>query len=154
MQVQDIYKLVYQSAMGMKHLIEFGGAKQYFIEEYNSVQSDKNTELFENIHPESKIFRIDLRKAKAESIDKYILWKLLIKSANSFEANEKSLRRWWQEFCQSGLSNNFDDLESFNQKLQANGFQAYHHSEIYRKQYSPSYRLITDGFAKSILRKN
>ena len=73
MEVQDVYKLLYQSVFGVKHLLKDTAMSHlYLIEEFNSVES-KNEPLFENISLKNDVVRVNLKSFKYKNLSDEIV---------------------------------------------------------------------------------
>ena len=152
MQVQDAYKLLYQGVMGAEHI---SSNQQEFLHqleiEFESLSATAGQQLVEPIRVDQALFRFNLRAYKSEhtSIDlliPYFLDTLLIDYGTKAE-----LIGTWQTFiriCDKDLSEPFPDPEvkQFSQWLEQEDYPAVHHSEVYRREYLPAYRLIAAQF--------
>lgn len=151
LQIEDIYKLVYQAAMGNIHLAEnTERALEYLKKEFEDIEPDDTLPLIEPISHSGEIVRVNLKPFKAQQRDLEKLGQAMIQSAQSIEPSLTMLLRYWrdvQALAQSGqIPFNEEDLQEFLKKQRKANFPAVHHSEVYRKNYSPAYRVVLRKF--------
>jgi len=156
MQVCDLYKLVYQAAMGGEHLLAHSNARESFFKEVEQLEP-LDGELFEKIHPENTIRRVNLKVAKAQHIDSLKIWAAVHKSAYQYVPSSRKIKRWWKavrEFCVENQLLDDVNCSLSNEFNKFDGLTSCHHSRIYREKYSPSYRLVMPSVWKSLLMKD
>ena len=146
MQTQDLYKLVYQAAMGNIHLgIDPAVLKNYLVNEMDKVDASDNEPLVEEISPEGMI-RVNLRPYKAKSGTSEKLFKAMRETANTFTPNKNKIIQYWEVIEKMTEDNsipfNKSELESFLKEMQASDYPAVHHSDQYLELYHPAYRVI------------
>jgi hypothetical protein len=167
MQVEDVYKLVYQAAFGNEHLMtDEGMARQYLLSELESVKADDTEPLIEriNIGPGEigqvagnvSLVRINLRPFKAGHLDPERLVDAMLASARAFHPDPNMFERSWQEVVQSATSGSLpwtaDALREFAEARKAEGYPAIHHSDVYNTNYHPAYRVVTTAEAAKACR--
>lgn len=134
MEKQDIIKLVFQSTLGPNH---FGAnlskekINDYLNNELNSSYINKDENLYEWIS--SKYVRINLFKFQEYNIDLNNLLDMFFNSVNTSSYNKEIL----EENLLKYLS--VEDLKDYN-------FQAVSHSETYRNNYIPHYRVVNSSY--------
>ena len=146
MQTQDLYKLVYQAAMGNIHLgIDPAVLKNYLVNEMDKVNASDNEPLVEEISPEGMI-RVNLRPYKVKSGTSEKLFKAMRETANTFTPNKNKIIQYWEVIEKMTEDNsipfNKSELESFLKEMQASDYPAVHHSDQYLELYHPAYRVI------------
>lgn len=152
MQLQDVYKLLYQGVMGSEHLAP---SRQKFIsrlqKEFDSLPPDIHLTLLEPIRADRKLFRLNLRAYKTHqpSIDPIISFFLDTVGLTSGTKVElvniwHVVAQWYDQSHREIFS--VSSLRQFNHWLEQENYPAVHHSEVYRENYQPSYRLISDQF--------
>ena len=147
MQIEDLYKLIYQSVMGPKHILQDETQAFQFLQNEMKKSIGKEKDLFVDIGLENDLVRVNLNvfdekigdvrklfsamKVTAESIqpDKIKLKNVLEKTKNLFDKNEL-------KFLHHSVWKNFIE------KLEEQNFPHISHSDIYRKAYFPSYRIV------------
>jgi hypothetical protein len=152
MEPRDIYKLLYQGIMGPEHLIsspdEFS---QYLTAEFDQLLPDPSGRITEPVRPDQSLLRLNLMPYKVHYQQLDQLLSCLLETAQTTYGDINELRDGWLEFvqaCEDGLFPNFslDDVHAFNSWIENLGFPAAHHSESYRREYQPAYRLISNRF--------
>ncbi len=134
MEKQDIIKLVFQSTLGPNH---FGGnlskekINNYLINELNSFLINKEENFYEWIS--SKYVRINLFKYKDYNLDLNNLLEMFYTSANTSSYNKELLKDNLLKYL------NDEDLKDYN-------YQAVSHSETYRNNYNPHYRVVKSSY--------
>ena len=146
MQTQDLYKLVYQAAMGNIHLgIDPAVLKNYLVNEMDKVNASDNEPLVEEISPEGMI-RVNLRPYKVKSGTSEKLFEAMRETANTFTPNKNKIIQYWEVIEKMTEDNsipfNKSELESFLKEMQASNYPAVHHSDQYLELYHPAYRVI------------
>lgn len=146
MQTQDLYKLVYQAAMGNIHLgIDPAVLKNYLVNEMDKVDASDNEPLVEEISPEGMI-RVNLRPYKVKSGTSEKLFEAMRETANTFTPNKNKIIQYWEIIEKMAEDNsipfNKSELESFLKEMQASDYPAVHHSDQYLELYHPAYRVI------------
>lgn len=145
--VQDVYKLLYQSVLGVGHLLEHPQAGKKSLEkELNTIEASTTDSLIETISTNDEIVRINLRHFKALKLSTEILYKVMILSAKATTGSQPDLERVWSEFKhlvkEGKLNYNKSELKKFDAWIVKNNYPRVHHSEIYRATNRPAYRVI------------
>ncbi len=148
MEVRDVYKLLYQGTRGPEHLIrspEDFTARLYA--EFTCVPPDDGEPLVESIAPDGSLLRLNLRPFKARGGEENWLVEACLETGERQWGRESALRATWRTFvraCQEGQFTAFslDEVITFSDWLENQGFPAVHHSQVYREAYRPAYRLV------------
>ncbi len=151
LQLQDLYKLIYQAAMGSEHAIQDMAAARHYLEsEVNGLGEGLEEQTLDPISPDRRIVRINLRPYIAEGGDPSMLLTAFIKTANEYKGIWAHLRRYWSYVERMAMAEVLpfaqDELERFFVKMEAEGFPVVHHSMAYRAAYHPAYRVIARDF--------
>ncbi len=152
LQIEDIFKYLYQSAFGCEHLVsDEKSALDYIKREYETL-SKTALPLVESLDGEyvrvhlsylnhgltaEKLAKLFCESAKKEENGKALLEEKLERARELVESRELPL-----------------DLDIFEKKLQVwkeTGYPAIHHSEAFRSEYHPAYRVIAKRYAESLL---
>jgi hypothetical protein len=152
LEVQDVYKLLYQGVMGSEHLMP--SIEEYsssLASEYGSIQPDATRQLFEPVRADGKLFRINLGPLKTRGIGLAGLISPLIHTTQVVRGTKNELENTWNTFielCLQGYVVCFDleEVERFTGQVEQLGYPAVHHSERYTRAYQPSYRLVAAQF--------
>ncbi|MBN2279398.1 MAG: hypothetical protein JXQ65_02340 [Candidatus Marinimicrobia bacterium] len=142
---QDIYKLVYQGVLGPFHL---HSSRQkmtdYLRKEMEQIEADPSIPTVEIISPDKKYIRINLKKYKAQngSIDE--LGRLLFESCQPEDISRLILvLEEIDRLIHSGkILLDSREWQGYYKKIKQNNYFTPHHSDIYRRSYTPAYRVI------------
>lgn len=152
MELRDIYKLLFQSVMGAEHLIHSAEEYSLYLQtEFEHLLPDPLGRLLEPIRPDQSLLRVNLRPYKSYQRCVDGLTPALLQTAGLFTGNPAVLRTTWKEFihlCERGELADFDinEIQQFTSWLEGLKYPAIHHSEVYRREYQPAYRLIAAQF--------
>ncbi len=147
MQVQDLYKLVYQAALGNEHLMtDSAMVHDYLIQELQSIQADSAEPLLEEISPDGAVVRLNLRPFKARNGDHQALFQAMMQTARTFQRAPERLERHLSDLERMANSGAIpfeaDAVQSFFREMREKEYPAVHHSAAYKEKYSPAYRVI------------
>ena len=140
----DAVKLIYQASFGAGHIIsDAESARIYFDREINVTPLDESAPFYEEIG--NGFYRYNLSsKALRENRDK--VFDLFILSANETNKNkalfEDSLEVLKKLAEENVFSFSSDELLRYLEKYIEAGCPMVSHSETYRKNYRPAYRVI------------
>jgi hypothetical protein len=96
MQIEDLYKLVFQAAMGNEHLMaDSAMVHNYLIKELESIQASTDEPLWEEISPDGQVVRLNLRPFKARQGDHRVLFQAMTQSARTFQKSPERLAQYW-----------------------------------------------------------
>jgi len=147
MDARDVYKLVYQSAMGPGHAVPDPEIVRKWLDyEVNNLEEYDDERMTEELYSESGLVRVNLRPFVRTGGDAGKLCDIFIETANSFKPEAGNIRKLWtyaeELVCQNliGLSGN--DLDTFILDMEKKSFPAAHHSTAYRGKYKPAYRVV------------
>jgi hypothetical protein len=147
LEMQDLYKLVFQAAMGSEHAVsDREGARQWLIRELSTLANAPPQPLTEPLSPDGTLVRINLRTFVEEGGRSEDLLEAFVASAAQYLGSKEDLRRYWNQveaMAESG-SLPFDVLEmkEYFAEMESQGLRAVRHSDRYRERYSPAYRVV------------
>lgn len=154
-EIQDAYKLLFQSSLGVGHLIaDTVAAKNYLLQEMGALTDDAETDetLIEFISIDSSMIRVNLRPFMRQHLDPNLLFQAMMETAIYNKKTKKDFAAEWREFIflvRSGyLRFDPEKLDAFNQNVAAQNYPMIHHSEFYSVRYSPAYRVVYYGMFK------
>jgi hypothetical protein len=99
MGVQDVYKLLYQGAMGSEHFLDsFDAFEKDLSAEWESIQPDDSIPMWENIRPDGQIVRFYLPPFKARDGQVNQLLTLSYWTTTIYEGNLENLKSSWETF--------------------------------------------------------
>ena len=143
MQPTDTVKLIYQNEFGGGHLIRDEQAVlNYLRREYESVEKDSAMPLYEDIG--NGIVRVNLAAIKPEELEQ--LGKDFIRSAAEHTGTKERFLQKLDVLRQLTEAGHFGfgmiEMESYLSEYIKSGCPMVSHSEQYRQNYAPSYRVI------------
>ena len=143
MQPTDAVKLIYQNEFGGGHLIRDEQAcLNYLRREYADLEKDLTVPLYEDIG--NGIVRVNLAAVKPEDLEQ--LGKDFIRSAAEHTGTMDSFLRKLDVLRKLTVEGIFSfdsqELENFLFKYRSQSYPMVSHSEAYREEYRPAYRII------------
>jgi hypothetical protein len=143
----DLYKLLHQSALGASHT----SAADDILEKEFNLEWDNLTGVhvepaIDPISPDGKIARIHLRSYLSQDYSKDDLLMAFIRTANAHNGSQEKLKKFCN--CLRDLSKakqlpfNPEDTEAFLNDVENKDYPTLRHSNIFKKEYEPSYRIV------------
>ena len=146
MRVADIYKLLYQGVFGIGHLLGEGAWHRLEAEAGNLCLDDELEESFiEEVSADGSMLRVNLRPYLRQGLPLDKLFSAMEASAHERGEVEDFLEAWssFKNLVKSGkLSFEEEEIEELDRQLEAGGCPPQHHSEAYRSEYIPAYRVV------------
>ncbi|MCU0411345.1 MAG: hypothetical protein MUF82_02270 [Bacteroidetes bacterium] len=151
MELQDLYKFLYQAAMGNEHLMnDTVGIRQYLSREMKSIKASAAEPLIERLSDDSSIVRLNLRPFKAMGGDERVLIEAMLRTAANFKKDPNALHIYWSAAetlaAEGAIPPTADSLRTFFAEQEAKGFPVFHHSDIFVAAYHPAYRLLMRAY--------
>ena len=151
-ELQDILKMLFQNEFGPKHLAENEiECFKSLSTEINSIDYNENEELFEDIGYDA--LRLNLKAIPAGTDLNYIN-KIIVNSASEFcGTNEKLVVKFGLLVVMAENQEIPFDIERVRDETNAfakNGFKPISHSEVYKQNYSPAYRVISKKYKELV----
>lgn len=146
-QIQDVYKLLYQGVYGAEHiLLNMDRARIFLEEEWGRTVPNAAEVLTEPVSLQGDIIRVNISRCRAEGLSCGDLW-LVFQRSNKQVGNVDDLQNIWHEFgefCTMALLPfNHEAVVNFGRQVRQDGFPARHHSEAYRQANHPAYRVVS-----------
>ena len=143
MQPRDAVKLIYQNEFGGGHLIrDEQAALNYLRKEYESIVKDPTVPLYEDIG--NGIVRVNLAAVKPEALEQ--LGKDFIRSAAEHAGTKERFLQKLEVLRQLTAAGHFSfgmiEMEYYLSEYMKSGCPMVSHSEQYRQNYAPAYRVI------------
>lgn len=153
MQPQDAVKLLYQGEFGGGHLISSPSASLKRLEEEYALTPQTDAPLTESIG--NGIVRVNLCALDANSVSVIKLNDVFVRSSAEVKgdlAQFKGKLSWLIEFQRSCgvFAFSADELAAYLSEYAHLGFPPVSHSDIYRKAYSPAYRVVSEELLKHL----
>ncbi len=147
MQIEDVYKLLYQSALGSEHAVkDTSAARKWMENEIANLSFARSDSLVENISPDGRIVRVNLRPYLKKNYDPKVLLATFIKTAEEFKGSKDTLENYLDatvEMAEKGeLKLNVNEMKKYFEKMKRDNYPAVHHSKKYASLYSPAYRVV------------
>jgi uridine kinase len=153
LQPQDVIKLCYQAAFGAEHLLsDITAARRYFEEEMASIKASDEP-LVEPISP--GFCRVNLGAWIKKGLPPDWLFTMFVLTAENGDAgntaNMLQLLGVASKLAQEGaFPFSAAEWRAARAAYEAGGIRALHHSDIYRKQERPAYRVVSQGLTSLI----
>ena len=147
LQIQDIFKFLFQSTFGCEHLISsFENVIEYISNEYETISPNSNS----GIEPlDGSYSRVPLSYLN-NGMSIRTFGKLFLLSSQKETGTTEDLVQKLQIARELIISKTLPfSLEDFDKSVEEWAYQGYpaiHHSEIFRKEYQPAYRIISNDF--------
>jgi hypothetical protein len=147
MEIQDIYKLVFQATMGNEHMMgDVNEIRKYLDEELAVAEQAGDGQEVEPLDADSTVVRINLKAFKSRKGDAAALLNAMIATASRFKKDPDLLKKYWSEVqtlaSEKQIPFALEDLKSFFVRMELKNFPAVHHSRAYEDAYHPAYRVI------------
>lgn len=155
MQLQDAVKLVYQHTFGPGHMIKDARRAALMLQqEMDSLTPGRKEPLYESIG--NGLCRLNLRPCMEKGIDSQFILRLFLEAAQTTTATKKEFRqnlRVLQKLADEDETP-FDpvELDLYMIQYEEKGYPAVHHSEAYRAEYAPAYRVVVQKKLKDALK--
>ena len=147
-EAQDLYKLIYQAALGCEHAVhDEADARDWLEREVNALEAGPQEPAVDPLSPDGHIVRINLRPYVAERGDLAALLAAFLRTANEYRGTQGQLERYWAYAegmaAEGRLPFAPAQLKAFFAARRAERFPPVHHSALYREAYRPAYRVIS-----------
>ena len=148
----DVYKLLYQGVLGPEHLVaspeDFAARLRA---EYEAVSPGEAEPLWESVHPNGELMRLNLRPFKARGGDVEQLTTACLQTAERTGGTLKELQAAWVTFVELCRARRWavfplPEILTFSDWLEERDYPPVHHSAGYKKASKPAYRLVCDEF--------
>ena len=155
MQAQDIYKLLFQAALGSEHAVDdVKSVRIWLARELAAMGAGPDDPLLDPISPDGQILRIHLRPYLRAGKDPETLLSAFVRTATEWRGSTETLKAYGEQAAtqlQAGtVSIRPEDFEAYFASMEKQGFPAVHHSEEYTRLYRPAYRVVARQFLEVI----
>ena len=147
MQLDDIYKLLHQAALGPGHAVDNPAAARRRLDEEMTTMGEGPAELLQDvISADGRLGRVHLRPYLASGANPDALHRAFVETANRYPAAPDKLAK----FCgclgdlaaTGGIAFAREEVLSYFDKISRDGYPVVHHSEQFRSAYRPAYRVV------------
>ena len=154
MRAADIYKLLYQGVFGVGHLLGKGARHRLEVEAGNLCLDDQLEEPFiEEVSADGSMLRVNLRPYLRRRLPLDKLFSAMEASAHERGKVKDFLKSWssFKDLVKSGkLMFDKEEIEELDRQLESGGCPPQHHSEAYRSEYIPAYRVVKQSVFERI----
>jgi hypothetical protein len=145
--VEDLYKLIHQSAMGSEHAIKEGvDVAGWLVRELEGMGPGPEEPLLDPISPDGSILRVHLLPFARHGFDHGLLVNAFIRTAREFQGSQKLIEDYKGnaiELARHGkLQIDRKEITGFFEEMKSANYPAIHHSSVFSKHYRPAYRVV------------
>jgi hypothetical protein len=142
MQMQDLYKLIYQAALGCEHAIsDLQAARKWLEREIAETEPDSSEPVLDPISDDGQIVRVHLQPFLAAGGRPEALLQAFIRTASEYRGDVKVLEHHWNIAAGLGVYP-AAEMSAFIQSMKKLAYPVVHHSPEYRHLYRPAYRVV------------
>jgi len=147
MEMQDMYKLIFQSVMGPTHILQNETlAYLYLKKEFEYNFEDYETELYVDISLDHELVRLNIPVYRNHG-NADLLFEMPHETAKQITPDKKRLMSYWFELGSLIENKNFNNFtpnqwKELNLILNKKNFSHLSHSDTYKELYKPSYRIV------------
>jgi len=147
LEIQDLYKLAYQAAMGNENIMDDkDAAKKSLDDELAAVDTLANEPLIEYLTSDSSMARVNLRAMKKQKKNSENLLEAIMQTASSVQPSTELLREFLSDLellAEDGrIPFKKDDLSSYFSTKEKENYPAVRHSKAVDEEYRPAYRVV------------
>ncbi len=151
MQVQDLYKLLLQSAMGCEHVVgDERKARSWLEREVANTVTGPDDPLIDPISPDGCLVRLHLRPYFHAGRDLERLLEAFVQTSKQPRGSPEKLREFGGQAARMAkeglLPFSAEDILAYWSDRERHGYRAVHHSYTYQKLYHPAYRVVARQF--------
>jgi hypothetical protein len=151
MEIQDLYKLAFQAALGAEHAAATLDANNNFLmQELRGLAEGPVEPPVDPISPDGRMLRVHLRPLILSGGNPLKLSQAFWESSRAYHGTEDLLKAFWLEAQNlaetGGIPLDGKEMEQYFADRQAGEFQPVHHSQAYRETYKPAYRVVLREF--------
>ena len=142
MQIQDVYKLIHQAALGSEHAISDPESVRNWMErELAEMGVGSDEPVVDPISEDEQIVRVHLRPFMEQGGDSDKLLDAFIRTPNEFRGDIQVLKNYWNTAVAMQYFPSAE-MDEFIESMQAQNYPAVHHSPEYERLYRPAYRVV------------
>lgn len=154
MQLDDIYKLLHQAALGPGHAVDNPAAARKRLDQELAALGEAPAEpLRDIISPDGRLGRVHLRSYLAAGGTPDALHRAFVETANSYLASPDKLAK----FCgclgdlavAGGIPFARDQVVAYFDRITQASYPVVHHSRMYTDAYKPAYRVVAIDYLLS-----
>jgi hypothetical protein len=147
MEVQDLYKLLHQAALGSGHAVrDEAAARERLAHEIAALGPGPADPLLDPLSTDGRLARVHLRPYLEAGRDPARLLEAFVRTANSYRGTVDALEHHWQVATRMAAAGLLpfpaEELAAFFEAQAARSHPAVHHSASYREAHAPAYRVV------------
>jgi hypothetical protein len=171
LQLEDLYKLLHQGALGSEHAVTSpGAAREWMEDEIAGLGPGPEEPLIDPVSADGRIARVHLRPFLAGGGDRDALLSAFVRTANEHHGSKQEFLASWgvaESLAMAGAPEMAETpplagesgvtpflarpallpfsraaMSAFFAPLAAAGAPAVHHSETFERAYAPAYRVV------------
>ena len=147
LQIQDVFKYLYQSSFGCEHLISsLKTVTDYIAKEYNTVKSENEIQIEQLDGNYSRVHLSYLKDGLTVDTFGKLFFLSAKKETDGLANLEKKLEIAKKLVREGLLPFSVNEFENAVNEWKNNGYPAVHHSDIFREKYKAAYRLIANEY--------
>ena len=155
MQLEDIYKLLQQSALGAGHALDdIDVLRQHFNNEMASIGSGPEEPVADTISPDGRLARIHLRAYSEAGHNADALFDAFVQTAREYPPDPAKLAK----FCgcvadlaeAGGIAFDQSEVARYFDGIVRDEYPIVRHSAAFRKAYRPAYRVVCLDFLPAV----
>jgi hypothetical protein len=155
MELSDLYKLIYQAAMGPGHAVsDENKAREWLENEIRDLENYEDEDTIEVLNGSKGLVRVNLRPYLKENRPAKELLSAFIETANTFKAGIEELEHIWRAAAvlaeEGKIFFKVSEINEFFERAKSEKYPAIHHSVSYRQAYKPAYRVVFKKLLTSI----
>ncbi len=148
MQVQDLYKLLHQAALGSEHaVLDASHAKKWLEQEMAALGDGPVEPLLDPISPDGKISRLHLRPCLKLGVPGGVILEVFLRTATEWHGAPGTLEAYGKIAARQAELENWhisrQEIDDFFTAMAGENFPARHHSQVYSTSYRPAYRVVS-----------
>jgi hypothetical protein len=152
MRMDDLYKLLHHTAMGSEHAVSNPAMAEDWMERELAAMGDGPHEpMIDTLGTHGRFVRIHLRPFISQNGDPDKLVRAFVQTANTAKPDTARMTQLLQKSLEMNLPWPADSLIQFYAEMRSLGYPAVHHSNIYKSEYRPAYRVISRDLIRDIL---
>lgn len=147
LEVRDLFKFLHQSALGCEHLVSSCDAAVAYIKRESEALSHYDSNVTEPLDGDySRVHLSILRHGLSPETLGQLFFLSAKKEEQGIEALEKKLSVAETLVISGELPFSYDTFTAARDEWASKGYPAIHHSEQFRSNYHPAYRVISNEF--------
>ena len=147
MEIEDVYKLVFQAAMGSEHAVVDKDQVEHRLKaEVETMMPQPDQSLIDPVSPDQQLIRVNLYPFTTRGGKLNRLADAFIETSRAYQPSVANLITYWEWVVEMAGTDNFafspGDLGDYGALQQAQQYPAVHHSPAYRRLHQPAYRVV------------